>query len=389
MRRHVGLSTRAFCAGLALTAFAAVAQSQVLVKVSDDVFFRFGLQLQGTLDWQSDPVSEGYSQNMYLRRIRAIVAGQLAPDVTFFFQTDDPRLGNAGTGTTTPTKNLATGFLVQDAFGEWRAAGDALILDAGLFFVPQSRNVLTGTSAIVSLDGGNFVQQQNTLVGGSGGRDVGFAFKGYLAGDHLEYRAGVFDGSRNASNTAGAGSRNAPRYAARVQWDFLDTEKGYTYVGVNRGTKKILAVGGWVDAEGDYLGWGADANLDVPVGKVGSVNAEVDYTAFDGGRQFTTVSGGVVTPALPKEDSVFASAGFYHAATKLQPFVRYERLSFSESRFESRGQQRLAGGINWYIAANNLKLSGFYERIEPKLPVAGAKVKDSNHFILQLQFYYY
>jgi len=377
-------------AALALPGLASPAAGQVLVKVSDQVFFRFGLQLQGTLDWQQDPVSEGYSQNMYLRRIRAIMAGQVTKDVTFFFQTDAPRLGNAGTGTTTPTKNLATGFLVQDAFGEWRAAGDAVILDAGLFFVPQSRNVLTGTSAVLSVDGGNFVQQQNALTGSSGGRDAGFAVKGYLAGDHLEYRLGVFDGLRSPSTPGGAGSRNPLRFAGRVQWNFLDTEKGYTYTGVNRGLKKILAVGGWADGQGDYLGWGADANVDLPTGKIGSVNFEVDYTAFDGGREFTSVSGGVVTPLLPKQDSIFAAAGFYHAATNLQPFVRYEKLDFSDAAFDSRGQQRIAGGLNWYIMANNLKLSGFYERIEPKVKTpANSQTKDTNHFLVQLQLYYF
>jgi hypothetical protein len=376
-------------AAVVLAGFASSAAGQVLVKVSDTVFFRLGFHFQGTLDWQQDPVSEGYSQSMYLRRVRAILAGQVAPDVSFFFQTDNPRLGNAGTGITTPTKTLATGFLVQDAFGEWRAAGDAVILDAGIFFVPQSRNVLTSSSSPMTVDVGNFVQQQNALTGSSGGRDVGFAFKGYLAGDHLEYRAGVFDGQRSTAGSAGAGSRNSPRFASRLQWNFFDTEKGYTYAGVNRGAKKILAVGGWADAQGDYLGWGADANLDWPLGKVGSVNAEVDYTAFDGRRQFTSVAAGVVTPLLPKQDSIFAAAGFYHAATKLQPFLRYEELFFSDAAFENRGQRRYGGGLNWYIAANNLKLSALYERIEPKIPVANARIKDSNHFLVQLQVYYF
>jgi len=201
---------------------------------------------------------------------------------------------------------------------------------------------------------------------------------------------GVFDGLRSPSTPAGAGSRNPLRFAGRVQWNFLDTEKGYTYTGVNRGLKKILAVGGWADGQGDYLGWGADANVDIPTGKIGSVNFEVDYTAFDGGREFQSVSGGVVTPLLPKQDSIFAAAGFYHAATNLQPFVRYEKLDFSDAPFESRGQQRVAGGLNWYILANNLKLSGFYERIEPKVKTpANSKTKDTNHFLVQMQFYYF
>jgi len=365
------------------------AAAQVQVKVSDAVFFRFGLQLQATADWQQDPVSEGYSQNMFLRRIRPILAGQVGPDVSFFFQADAPRLGNAGAGTTTPTKNLASGFLVQDAFGEWRIAADALILDAGLFYVPQTRNVLTSSSSPLAVDSGNFVQQQNALTQSSAGRDVGFQLKGYLAGAHLEYRAAVFDGFRAPASPTGAGSRNAYRFAGRVQWDFFDLEKGYVYVGVQRGAKKILALGTWVDAQGDYLGWGADATLDLPVGKAGSVNAEVDYAAFDGGTEFISVAGGVVTPLLPKQDSITAQAGFWHAATNLQPFVRYEMLNLSNPIFAAREQKRFLAGLNWYIAGNNLKLSGLYERIDPKAAAAGAKIKNTDHYLVQFQFYYF
>jgi hypothetical protein len=374
---------------LVLVAGTRAAEAQVVVKVNDNVFFRFGLQLQGTLDWQQDPIGEGYSQNMFLRRIRFAVAGQVTKDVSFFFQTDAPRLGNAGAGTTTPTKNLATGFIVQDAFGEWRIAGDAVMLDAGLFYVPQSRNVLTSTSSNLTIDSGNFLQQQNTLTQSSTGRDAGFQLKGYLGDDHLEYRAAVFDGLRVPSTPAGAGSRNAYRFAGRVQWDFLDTEKGYVYVGVQRGARKIVELGAWADAQGDYLGWGADAALDLPVGKFGSVNAEVDYCAFDGGTEFTSVVGGVVTPLLPKQDSITAQAGFWFAPVNLQPFVRYEMLNLSDPVFAAREQKRFVGGMNWYIVGNNLKLSGLYERIDPKAAVAGSKIKNTDHYLVQIQFYYF
>ena len=78
MRKSRGPNALAILAvvltALILPGFASPAAGQVLVKVSDSVFFRLGFHFQGTLDWQQDPVSEGYSQNMYLRRVRAIRA---------------------------------------------------------------------------------------------------------------------------------------------------------------------------------------------------------------------------------------------------------------------------------------------------------------------------
>jgi hypothetical protein len=364
---------------------AAEARGQVVIKVNDDVGFRLGLLLQGWADWTQDPISEGYSQNLFLRRLRFIVAGTVARDVSFFFQTDNPRLGNAGTS---GTKSLNTGFLTQDAFAEWKIAGDKIMLNAGLFYTPQSRGVLNSSSSTLSFDAPTFGTLQSSLEQGSSGRDVGFQLKGYLVSDRLEYRAGVFAGQRQGPTPQGAGSRNSPRAAARVQYDVFDTEKGYTYVGTNRGAKKILAFGIWGDSQGDFKAYGSDVMADIPVGK-DAVTLETDYLFYDGGKQFQQVIGGVATALLPKQDAVFAQAGYYFHALKLQPFLRYERLDFREERFQTGDQQRYGCGLNWYVSAQNLKVTPFYERIVSKIKPATATTKDTNHFGVQLQFLYF
>ena len=359
----------------------------MVVKVNEDVNFRFGMFLQGWADWTQDPITEGYSQNLFLRRARFILAGNVAKSVSFFFETDNPRLGNAGTA---GAKVINTGFLVQDAFLEWKIAEDLLAVDAGLFYVPQSRGVLNSSSSNLTFDTPTFGLQQNAFVQASAGRDAGFALKGYLAGDRLEYRAGAFSGQRQApaQPPGAAGSRNSPRFAARLQYDLLDTEKGYTYVGTNRGARRILALGVWGDSQGDFQAAGADVFADIPIGK-GAVTAEADYLHYDGGKQFVQVAGGVTTPLLPKQDVLFADAGYYLASLKLQPFLRYERLYFREERFQPGDQQRYSGGVNWYISGQNLKLTAFYERIVPKVKPAGAAVKDTNHIAAQLQVLYF
>jgi hypothetical protein len=376
---------------VALLLLSRPARAQVVVKVNDTVNFRFGMLFQGWTDWTQDPNSEGYSENFFLRRLRFLVVANVAPGVSIFYQTDNPRLGNAGTN---GTKTINTGFITQDAFVEWKIAQDVLMLDAGLFYTPQSRGVLNSSSSTLSFDAPTFGTQQSSLIGGNSGRDTGFALKGYVLGDHLEYRAGVFSGQREGSSAQtaplgnAAGSRNALRAAARLQYDFFDNEKGYTYAGTNRGAKKILVVGAWGDTQGDYKAYGADAMADIPIGK-DAVTAEADYLHYDGGTQFQQVVGGVVTPLLPKEHVLFAHAAYYFNSIKLQPFLRYERLDFTDDAFKSRNQQRYGGGLNWYIAGQNLKVSAFYERIVPKTQPAAAAIKDTNHFAVQLQAYYF
>jgi Phosphate-selective porin O and P len=369
----------------ALLAIPSFGAAQVVVKVSDDVNFRLGTLIQGWGDWTQDPIGGGYAQNFFLRRVRIIVAGTIARDVSFFFQTDSPRLGSAGQ---TGTKTISSGFLVQDAFGEWKFAGDAAMLDVGLFYTPQSRSALTGSSSPLTFDGPSFTQQQTGPVQGSSGRDVGLSLKGYFLSDRLEYRVGVFDGQRQPATTSGAGSRNSLRTAARVQYEVFDIEKGYVYIGTNRGSKKILAIGAWGDTQGDFRGYGADVFADIPIGK-DAVTAEGDYVFYDGGREFQAIVGNVPTPVLPKVDIFFSDAGYYFHAAALQPFVRYERIAFREERFQSGDQQRYAVGFNWYVFGQNFKVTPFYERIIPKVKPAAASVKNTNHFGVQLQFYYF
>src|SRR5215471_17029895 len=94
LRGHLAFAVLAAIVFLSLPA---PAHAQVVVKVNDVVNFRFGIQLQTWADWLQDPNSEGYSQNFLIRRIRFILAANLAKNLYLFYQTDEPRAGNAGT----------------------------------------------------------------------------------------------------------------------------------------------------------------------------------------------------------------------------------------------------------------------------------------------------
>src|SRR5229473_8050212 len=120
------------------------ARAQVVVKVNDNVNFRFGMQMQFWADELQDATTKGYAQNLFLRRARFLVTGQVAPNVTFFFQTDNPNVGKA-------PKALQSGFILQDAWAEVKF-NDQFMLDFGEFLVPTSRNELTSTSSFLTLD---------------------------------------------------------------------------------------------------------------------------------------------------------------------------------------------------------------------------------------------
>src|SRR5437764_11387248 len=101
-----------------LLALASLPASAQLSISNEDFSIKFGFQGQIWADAQQDANASGahgYQQNLYLRRIRLLTGGQLGHDLTFFVQIDQPNLGK------TP-KVLNSGFLVQDAFMEWKPA---------------------------------------------------------------------------------------------------------------------------------------------------------------------------------------------------------------------------------------------------------------------------
>ncbi len=393
--RFVGFS---LAAAFALLLVPDPARAQVVVKVNDTVNFRLGFQLQAWAEYLQDPISQGYQQNFKIRRVRFLLAGNLAKNISFFMQTDNPNMG-ASVGTA--NKALNSGLLVQDAFGEWKVFGnDQFIMDMGKMLMPLTRNSLQSTSSHLSLDGGAFTFLQSAALQGDAGRDVGIQFKSYLAGDHLEIRGGAFDGFRAPANVAGAGSRNSPRFAGRAVYNFFDTEKGYVPVGTNLGKKKIVAIGGGFDTQGSYSAYGGDLMVDWPLGPGDAtkghdaITYHLDYIHYDGGCGLNTAGTAHVAncllPALFDQDEIFTDLGYYFNELKLQPFIRFEWDGFVEDIDHTRASRRYMGGFNYYVAGQNLKITGAFERIVPNVKAATTwKQKNTNHFVLQFQFYYF
>lgn len=364
--RVVGIMRRAgWCAllGITLTISAGAAGAQATIKVGEDVSIRFGTLLQGWADWTQDPVSEGYAQNLYLRRVRLLVGGQIAKNITFFIETDNPNLGRA-------PKALGSGFIVQDALAEIKFA-DPLTISAGLMFVPFCRNCIQSAATLLSLDYSSFAFLATPATQSSVGRDIGFQAKGYFNGNRIEYRVGAFQGFR------ATGSRNPLRGVGRLQINLLDAETpGIFYTGTYLGTKRVLAIGGGFDMQsgpGDnYQAFAIDGFLDYPLTDSVSVTAQVDYFMYDGGQTFPTVI---------DQNAIFAEAGLYFKPMRLMPFVRFESQTFDP--VASVDNTRYQAGFTYYFSGHNANLKAAFSRLNPDTG------NDSNQFTAQLQVFYY
>lgn len=345
---------------VALLGTALPAGAQAVIKVNDDVSFKFGVLLQGQGEWLEDAATGGTQQNLFLRRARLLVGGNLAKNVTFFFDTDNPNLGKVNAG----SKTISSGFIVQDAFLTWKLR-DELQLDAGLILTGIAHNSLQGAPSLLAVDYGSYSflfsgPEQNVV-----GRDTGFQARGYVAGKKLEYRVGAWQGNRDSA------SRQAFRSTARVQYNLLEADTGFFYSGTSLGKKRIVAVGGGVDLQKDYSSYAADVYVDLPVGP-GAVSGQLDWIRYDGGD---------FLKSLPKQDVIYAEAGYYFKAVKLLPFATYGSKDLAGT--DAGDEARWSVGLGYMAFGQNLNLKAAYGRIEPK----GKPAVDQ--LTVQLQAFYF
>jgi hypothetical protein len=356
---RIALGTCLFIAGAALPASAQLQLS------NEDITVKFGFQGQFWADWaQGNEVgAQGYAQSLYMRRGRFMMSGDLGNDVSFFFQTDDPNLGK------TP-KALNAGFLVQDAFATWKVS-NALQIQGGEMLVPYSRQALQATNSYYSADISSVSTINNTPTGSSALRDLGFGARGYFLNDHLQYRAGVFEGERDANG------RDALRPAGYLQYDFFAVEKEYAYTGTALGKKKILAVDFGGDKQSSYRSMSANVASDTPVFGGDEIGLNVQYLHFDGREKFLTI---------PDQNNLLAETSYYFHHGKVQPFGRFEKQVFVVPVESTKDVSRYGGGVNYYIHGQNLKWTAQCLRA---LPAQGSPLKPSNEFTIQLQFFYF
>jgi hypothetical protein len=347
------------CAVAALLTAALPASAQIVIKGDDDdVNFKLGVLGQFQADTISNPDPESNTNNLFARRLRLMFGGQVAKNVSFFIETDAPNLGKTVSG----VKNIQPPVLVQDAYVEVKFT-DAFMVDAGLMFIPFSRNGLQSAGTLLLMDYGAYTFSDSAATQSTTGRDTGFQARGNLVGNRLEYRIGAFQGMRDA------GSDNAFRYAGRVQYNALDTESGFFYTGTYLGKKKILAVGAGFDVQEHFHGYDADAFFDHPLGP-GALTAQFDYNHYDGGITLTT---------LPKQNDVLIEAGYLIRALKLTPVVQIAHRDITDQSLGD--ERRVAVGANYWWAGHNANVKGLYTRITP------TGLDTQNEFTVQLQVF--
>jgi hypothetical protein len=387
------------------------------VKLGDYTWFRFGAQVQA---WyraaqdriiQSDGSDGSYAMDFYCRRCRFFATGSVVKDVYFNVLFEASNVGKADP--VTGARTLPTPSIL-DAYGQVKFA-DFFWLSGGSILMPLSRNGLQPTTTYVSIDNANIdttpVLQQNSNVL----RDLGFQANGFFVANHVEYRLGVFQGSRQASIPTQTASHNAPRFVAMVSANLWDTETGYVNGGHYYGAKKVLGVMGNFDYQAfrknappaagadknAYRGIGGAVFLNYPLSGSPSpkggdeIVGLVQLGYYDGG--FTQGPTGLTTNAgtygaVLKQINYLAEAGYYNHSARFSVFGKFERRKISEDyllafrqAFPVPSQTWIAAGVKYYIAPFNfMNFALQYERINND-DAPGTQQGGTNNITFQMQ----
>lgn len=371
LRLRARVARTAFAALSLVVAARTTARAQAVLKVNDTVSVRFGVLLQPWFDESKDAGTGKYAQNLYLRRARLLVGGQFGSKFGFFLETDNPNLGRAAG---TAGKNIATGFILQDAYVDYHPS-TAFTVQAGLMLPPSARNALETAAGLLPVDYGSysFINGSNLVENEVVGRDLGVQAKGYLFSTRIEYRAGVFQGARQAAATAaGLGSSNPFRAAGRLQVAFLDPEVvPFFYPGLYFGRRRMFNLGVSYDVQQTLHTLAGDVFFDHPVGTTGAVTFQGDVFRRDGGRY----------TALPKQTNAYAEGGYLFRGPGVMPFARAEAQNISGN--SNASQHRFQAGLAYFVAGQNLSLKAAYGQVRPNA------APNTSQFTAQLQFFYY
>jgi hypothetical protein len=343
-------------------------------------------QLQGvvTQDRPINPALDAnrqWSRQVQIWRARFMLGATLSKNTSLFMQTELPAPIGAVSSTGTKTMQSVSPILldaqIEHSFNKY------VSLIAGMQLVGINRNGLQSPVSLMGLEFGWYQYPynlfQNQPLQNNFGRDIGVNTRGFLFNDRLEWRAGVFRGR-------GVDPYSPFRTVFRLNYNFLEREKGLYYTGTTLGKQKLFSVGGGLDQQGSYSAVALDSFLDLPIGTTTSLTWQGSYMHLTGGNSTAATS---FTGLIPSQSILFTELGFYSSKLKLQPYAKFEtqQMNITNTQYQLNPQTasyglpaigstsdratfnklasntRFGGGINYFANDFNFHLKLQYEQI--------------------------
>ncbi len=342
-----------------------------------DLHLLFQMQYTNTYKWDSSVETDSdavWASDFAPKRMRMIFNGQVAPNVTFFVDTDI--INNVDVSNKAQSERYFA--FLQDAYINYKF-GDELQIATGMMLIPFMHH---NRQSAVSLLGVNYNTTVVNIAESTVWRDYGIEFRGLLANKMIDYRIGLFDGIERSAGSIADDSDNInnngiPRVTGRIQINLKDAEDGFFYSENYLGKKTILSFGAGIDymkdariingSQEDYLAWTVDAIIDYPLASNMVLAFQAAYVHMENRPGTLSSVAGITMSGLTmpeKENGYFAQIGLLLNNT-WQPVIKYASWVYQEAQgTDDVTVSYLTFGLNYFINGHNANI-----KLEYQMPV--------------------
>jgi hypothetical protein len=184
------------------------------------------------------PSGQDTSYDLFVRRTRIQVNGDVGKNFLYLIQVDNANFGKYG--------NFTSRMIVQDAWASWGPGGtkgdNVLLIEAGLLFIPNSRFTIMSSGNKPSIDGHPDMLRGFAATQYPADRTTGVQFRGWALGKKIGFRGGLFEGTQ-PNVGAGLNPKHNPAVALFMNFDLIGSEEGgWLYQGMLFGKDPVLSV---------------------------------------------------------------------------------------------------------------------------------------------------
>jgi len=351
------------------------------VKVSDETDISFRVRLQPRIDMgdlikSEDGKSNESEMDMYVRRIRLEIGGQLYTNLKYSLVFEADKNGKFASTSGSPTNEIK----IQTANIDYKFQ-DAIAVRFGKAKLPYSRVSLTSSSKQLIIERPVSTEAAKKLFDDY--YQSHLMLHGKVAEGILAYNLALGDGwEPNSTINSSTVHRSDPLYIARLElslpgWtekDKSDSHLGkdkHLVLGVNYAQQKGIEYKTTTYGEDRTL-MGADIS-----GHYEGFTAQFEYNLWK--EEYTDPSKKAKEPK-----GWYAQAGYFISGLNAEPVARYEVYD-QDSNSSDKKETTTTIGANWYGKGHSFKIGLNWARTEYEKNASGWLANDDTKDVYQVQ----
>jgi len=352
------------------------------VKISDDTDISFRVRLQPRIDMgdlikSEDGKSNESEMDMYIRRIRLEVGGQLYTNLKYSLVFDADKNGKFASTSGSPTNEVK----IQLANIDYKFQ-DVFAVRFGKAKLPYSRVSLTSSSKQLIIERPVSTEAAKKLFDDY--YQSHLMLHGKVAEGIFAYNLAVGDGWEPNSTITGTTTvhKSDPLYITRLELSppgWTEKDKSDAHLGQGRHLVLGVSYAGQKGIEYKTTTYGEDRTL---------VGADISghYEGFTAQVEYNEWQEKYTNPASKekKPKGWYAQAGYFISGLNAEPVARYEVYD-QDSNSSDKKEKTTTVGVNWYGKGHSFKVGLNWAHTEYEKSASGWLANNDTKDVYQVQ----